>query len=58
MVKPVDLRIVPKTVYVLPREVVRLGERWIIYLPQGFSRVWEEIKRQGKKVEVYLVVVD
>jgi len=54
----VDLRIVPKTVYVLPREVVRLGERWIIYLPQGFSRVWEEIKRQGKKVEVYLVVVD
>jgi len=36
--------------------VVRLGNRWIIYLPVDMNELWEAIKGEGRKVKVYLIV--
>jgi len=52
------IKIIPREIFIPRREVVRLGERWIIYLPQDYSELWEELKRQGKKVRVYIEVID
>jgi len=56
-VKP-NLKYIPKEIFIPRREIVRLGERWIIYLPQNYDELWEELKRQGKKVRVYIEVID
>jgi len=53
-----SLKIIPQLIIVPEREVVRLGERWIIYLPQQYSALWEELKRQKKKVRVYIEVIN
>ena len=53
-----SISLVPKIIYVPPREIVRLGKRWIIYLPQEYNEVWETIKRGGKKVRIYIEVID
>ena len=55
---PQSLRFIPKEIIIAKREVVRLGERWIIYLPQDYAEIWEELKKQGKKVRVYIEVID
>ena len=52
------IRVVPKVIFVPKRELVRLGNRWIIYLPTDMNELWEEIKKQGKKVKVYIEIVD
>ena len=52
------IHVVPKVIYVPKREVVRLGNRWIIYLPMDMNELWETIKKQGKKVKVYVEVTD
>ncbi len=52
------IHVIPRVIFVPKREVVRLGNRWIIYLPMDYNEVWEAIKRQKKKVKVYIVVVD
>lgn len=50
--------VIPKVIYLPPREVVRHGkDRWIVYLPREYNDLWEEIKRRGFKVRVYLEVV-
>jgi len=54
----VQLRIIPQIIVVPEREVVKLGERWIIYLPQQYAEIWEELKRQRKKVRVYIEVLE
>jgi len=51
-----DIQIIPTTIYVGKRELVRLGKRWIIYLPVDYNDIWEKIKTEGRKVKVYLVV--
>jgi len=53
-----SISLIPKIIYVPPREIVRLGKRWIIYLPQEYNEVWEAIKRGGKKVRIYIEVVN
>ena len=53
-----SIHVIPHVIFVPKREVVRLGSRWIIYLPKDYNEVWEAIKRQKKKVKVYIVVVD
>lgn len=54
-----DLRILPNIIIVPKREVVKVGNnRWIIYLPQEYNEVWEAIKRSGKKVRVYIEVIE
>lgn len=52
------IHVVPKVIFVPKREVVRLGNRWIIYLPMDYNEVWEAIKKQGRKVKVYIEVVE
>lgn len=51
------LRFIPREIIITKREVVRMGDRYIIYLPQDQNEVWEEIKRQGKKVRIYVEVI-
>jgi len=53
-----SIKIVPKVIVIPRREVVRHGKRWIIYLPSDYNDIWEEIKKMGKKVKVYIEVVD
>lgn len=52
------IRVVPRVIFVPKRELVRLGSRWIIYLPTDMNELWETIKSQGKKVKVYIEVVE
>jgi len=48
-----------KKLIILNREVVRQGnKRYIIYLPKDLNDMWEELKNRGKKVRVYIEVVD
>ncbi|MEM1842694.1 MAG: hypothetical protein QXL19_10000 [Ignisphaera sp.] len=59
MVEETHLRILPRDIYVPAREVVKQSrDRWIIYLPRDFNAVWEEIKRRGLKVRIYIQVVE
>ena len=37
------------------RKIVRLGEdRYLVYLPRSLNYVWEELRRKGVKVRVYI----
>lgn len=51
------VHIIPREMLIPPREIVRLGNRWIIYLPKDYNEVWEEIKRRGLKVRVLIQLV-
>jgi hypothetical protein len=51
------IHVIPPLIFIPRREIVRLGNRWIIYLPVDYNEVWEAIKSQGKKVKVYIEVV-
>jgi len=53
-----NLRYIPKEIFIPKREIVRLGERWIIYLPVDYNMLWEELKHRGKKVRVYIEIID
>lgn len=52
------IHVIPRVIFIPRREIVRLGNRWIIYLPTDMNELWEVIKSQGKKVKVYIEVVD
>jgi len=46
-----------KRMIILNREIVRQGnKRYIIYLPTDLNDIWEELKRRGRKVRVYIEV--
>jgi hypothetical protein len=51
-----DMHVIPNVIFIPRREVVRLGNRWIIYLPMDYNEVWELIKKRGLKVKAYLIV--
>ena len=53
-----EIKLIPKLIVIPRRELVRLGERWIIYLPQDYSELWRLLKEQGKKVRVYIEILD
>lgn len=53
-----SLRIVPNLIIIPKRELVKVGNRWIVYLPIDMNDLWEEIKRQGRKVRLYVEVVE
>ncbi len=53
-----NLKLIPELLVIPEREVVRLGDRWIIYLPQQYATLWEELKRLKKKVRVYIEILD
>jgi len=53
-----NLRYIPKEIFIPRREIVRLGERWIIYLPQDYSELWKLLKEQGKRIRVYIEIID
>lgn len=55
---PRNLRYIPREIFIPKREIVKLGNRWIIYLPQDYSDLWELLKEQGKKVRVFIEVMD
>jgi len=52
------IRIIPNIIVIPERTIVRMGHRYIVYLPQDYSVIWDELKRQGKKVRIYIEVVD
>ncbi|MEM1696008.1 MAG: hypothetical protein QXM12_05080 [Nitrososphaerota archaeon] len=53
-----SIKVLPKVIYVPPREIVKTGkDRWIIYLPRDYNEIWEEIKRRGLKVKLYVEVL-
>jgi len=51
-------RYIPREIVIPKREVVKHGDRYIIYLPKDLNDMWEELKNRGKKVRVYIEVVD
>lgn len=51
-------KIILELIIVGEREIVRMGKRWIVYLPIELNDVWEAIKRQGRKVRVYIEVLE
>jgi len=53
-----NLKLIPELIVIPEREVVRLGDRWIVYLPQQYSALWEELKKRKKKVRIYIEVID
>ena len=53
-----NLKLIPKLIIVPQREVVRLGDRWIVYLPQQYSALWHELKERKKKIRVYVEVLE
>ena len=40
------------------RKIVKIGDRYLIYLPTNLNEVWEYLHRSGKKVSVFLVQGD
>ena len=38
------------------RHIVRMGDRYIVYLPVNLNSIWEYIHEQGRKVEVYIIL--
>jgi len=53
-----EIKLIPKLIIIPKREIVRLGERWIIYLPQNYEELWRILKEQGRKVRVYIEVIE
>jgi len=52
-------KIIPNTIYIGERSLVRMGEnRWLVYLPVELNDLWEYIKNSGKKVRVYIEILD
>jgi len=51
-----EIYIIPPVIFIPKREPVRLGNRWIIYLPMDMNELWALIKRKGKIIEGYLFV--
>jgi hypothetical protein len=51
-----NIHVIPNVIFIPPRQLVRLGNRWIIYLPVDMNEVWESIKHRGLKVKAYLIV--
>jgi hypothetical protein len=54
----VSVKKVPKEISILKKGVARQGRRYVIYLPTYMNDVWEELRRQGKRVRVHIEVVD
>jgi len=55
---PDSIKIIPPVIMLPRKEVVRMGNRYIIYLPVEYNMLWEELKHRGKKVRVYLEIID
>jgi len=53
-----NISLLPKIIYIPPREDVRLGNRWIIYLPADYNELWETIKKSRKKVRIYIEIIE
>jgi len=52
-----EIKIIPRVIVIPKREVVRHGNRFIVYLPADYNDIWKEIKKQGKKVRVYIEII-
>jgi len=53
------LKLIPNLVVITNREIVKMGkDRFIIYLPKDYNELWEEIKKQKKKLRIYIEVVE
>ena len=50
------LKIIGNRVVVPRRHVIREHRRFKIYLPEYYNEIWEEINRQGKTVDVVIIV--
>ena len=38
------------------RHIVRMGPRYLVYLPQNLNNVWEYLHEQKQRVNIYIVV--
>ncbi len=52
------IKIIPRVIIVPRREVVKHGNRWIIYLPSDYNEIWDTIKEQGRKVRIYIEILE
>ena len=53
-----EIKVIPKVILIPKREVVRHGNRYIIYLPIDYNDLWEKIKKMGVKVRIYVEVLN
>jgi len=53
-----SIKIIPQVIMLPRKEIVKMGNRYIIYLPVEYNMLWEELKHRGKKVRVYLEIID
>jgi len=54
-----ELKLIPNLVVIPNREIVKMGrDRFIIYLPKDYNELWREIKKQKKKLRIYIEVVE
>jgi len=47
---PDSIKIIPQVIMLPRKEVVKMGNRYIIYLPVDYNMLWEELKHKGKLV--------
>jgi hypothetical protein len=52
------LKVVGNRLIIPKRHVIREHRRYKIYLPEYYNEIWEEINRQGKTVDVIIIVRD
>lgn len=52
------VHVIPQVIFIPKREIVRLGNKWLIYLPTDMNGLWEASKSQDKKVKVHIEVVN
>jgi len=38
------------------RSIVKEGKRYKVYLPATMNRVWEELRRKGKDIDIIIVL--
>ncbi|NPA98091.1 MAG: hypothetical protein GXO43_01810 [Crenarchaeota archaeon] len=53
-----DIKVIPSLIFIPPRRIVRMGNRWIIYLPLEYGEIWENVRKNNKKIKAYIVIVD
>jgi len=47
-----NLRVIPGG----SRKIVRMGNRYLVYLTTALNGIWSYLHKQGRKVEVYIVI--
>ena len=52
------LKLMGNKFVVTKRSIIREHMRYKIYLPEQYNEIWEEIRRQGRRVDLIIAVRD